>query len=112
MLFFKFFVTILLTIGTIRSFDTKSITVLIPNTEDQNALQNRLEFQLIESFAKTIKHHVNYVIANETMSASIVTEKTLKEFLKFHLFFAQSLVESEIILSVNVEIIKATLVFF
>lgn len=91
MLFFKFIITILLlTIGTIRSFDTKSITILIPNTEDQNALQNRLEFQLIESFAKTIKHHVNYVIANETMSASIVTEKTLKEFLKFHLFFAQS----------------------
>lgn len=88
MLFFKFIITILL--FTIRSFDTKSITVLIPNTEVKNALQNRLEFQLIESFAKTIKHHVNYVIANETMSASIVTEKTLKEFLKFHLFFAQS----------------------
>lgn len=67
---------------TIDPSEERSIVVAVPRSDPffvhQNSSQNGLDIKIIETFAKKIKHSVEYMVINGTLSEVFATEDAIK----------------------------------
>lgn len=81
--YFNIFCLILI-LDLSKGESTNKIIVVIPRADP--LIQS---MKIVETFAKTIKHKVEYLVINETLGDVFDTEKSFEQFARIHSTFGK-----------------------